>query len=67
MLSDVLFDAVHEIERCQRNGWGDQYDDMLKELTALKSAMRKVWTKLDGLPCCKCCGGPLESPPEDGN
>ena len=61
MIRDVLFDAVHEIERCQQSGWGSEYDGLPEELAALKDAMRKMQVKLDELPVCCECGGPLES------
>ncbi len=46
MIGDVLYDAIQELERYQRE-MPDSYDDMRDEIEACKNAMRKLRRKLD--------------------
>lgn len=46
MISDVLFDAIVEIEWYQR-AFPDVYQEFQEDLTLLKDAMRTLQVKLD--------------------
>ncbi len=46
MLSDVLFEAVEEIERCQAD-FAEAYAPYKDEIEEVKKAMRELQAKLD--------------------
>jgi hypothetical protein len=49
MISDVLFDAIEEIERHQK--FSPQcYNELREEIDAVKEAMRALQIKLDSYP-----------------
>lgn len=49
MIGDVLFDALDEIDRYQRD-FGHCYDDMRPEIDSVKTVMRSLLLMLDGPP-----------------
>jgi len=56
MLSDVLFDAIEEIEHYQAE-FADIYDELKPDIERVKSEMRSLQHKLDASP---------NTPPGDG-
>jgi hypothetical protein len=49
MISDILFEAIEEIERYQ-NDFSECYDDLREEIDAVKDAMKALKIKLDTPP-----------------
>jgi peptidoglycan hydrolase CwlO-like protein len=49
MISDVLFEAIEEIERYQ-NDLPQCYDEIREEINAVKETMRALQIKLDTPP-----------------
>ena len=49
MISDVLFEAIEEIERYQ-NDFSQCYDELRAEIDAVKEIMRALRIKLDTPP-----------------
>jgi hypothetical protein len=49
VISDVLFDALQEIERYQRE-FPEVYSDMADDIDAAKQAMRRLQASLDNSP-----------------
>jgi hypothetical protein len=58
MISDVLFEALQQIERYQKES-PDMYDEMKDEIEQVKHVMRRLLHKLDD-------PRPPSAPPNDG-
>jgi len=53
MISDVLFEAVKEIDRYLVE-FSENYEDIREEIIVVRDAMDNLRQKLDTPPCCDC-------------